>query len=90
MPSAHGEEEILACVTLRAGAALTPQDLVAYLAPRTAHFMVPRYVRILDALPMTETNKVRKADLRAPDILAGAWDREAAGVVLKKERLTSQ
>ena len=51
-----------------------------------AHFMTPRYVRILDELPMTPTNKVRKDDLRAPEVLTGAWDREAAGVVLKKER----
>jgi crotonobetaine/carnitine-CoA ligase len=90
VPSAHGEEEILACVALRAGAALTPEALIAFLAPRTAHFMVPRYVRMLDGLPMTETNKVRKADLRAPDVLAGAWDREAAGLVLKKQRLAGE
>lgn len=89
-PSAHGEEEILACVTLKPGASLAPAELAAWLAPRVAHFMTPRYVRILDELPMTPTNKVRKADLRAPEVLAGAWDREAAGMVLKKERFANR
>jgi crotonobetaine/carnitine-CoA ligase len=88
-PSVHGEEEILACVTLKPGASLEPAALIAYLAPRMAHFMTPRYVRILDDLPMTPTNKVRKADLRSSEVLAGAWDREAAGLVLKKDRFTS-
>jgi crotonobetaine/carnitine-CoA ligase len=88
-PSEHGEEEILACVTLKPGERLDPADLIGFLAPRMAHFMTPRYVRILDALPLTPTNKVQKAELRAPEILAGAWDREAAGLVLKKERFSS-
>jgi crotonobetaine/carnitine-CoA ligase len=88
-PSEHGEDEILACVTLKPGAQLDPADLIAFLTPRMAHFMTPRYVRILDALPLTPTNKVQKAELRAPEILAGAWDREAAGLVVKKQRLSS-
>jgi crotonobetaine/carnitine-CoA ligase len=51
-----------------------------------AHFMVPRYVRVLEALPKTPTNKVQKAELRAAGVTSDTWDREAAGIILKRER----
>jgi crotonobetaine/carnitine-CoA ligase len=86
VPSEHGEEEILVCVVLKPDAQLEPAELIAFLAPRMAHFMTPRYVRFLDALPLTPTNKVLKAELRGAATIAAAWDREAAGLVLKKER----
>jgi crotonobetaine/carnitine-CoA ligase len=45
------------------------------------HYMVPRYLQIIDALPRTPTNKVMKSELRAA---AGeCWDRKAAGVTLR-------
>jgi crotonobetaine/carnitine-CoA ligase len=43
-------------------------------------------VRFLDALPKTPTNKVQKAELRAAGVTADTWDREAAGIILKRER----
>jgi carnitine-CoA ligase len=42
--------------------------------------MVPRYVRIVEALPKTPTAKVEKARLRAEGITSDTWDREAAGM----------
>jgi crotonobetaine/carnitine-CoA ligase len=52
-----------------------------------AHFMVPRYVRIVAALPKTPTNKIQKAELRKEGITADTWDRDTAGIVVKRERL---
>jgi acyl-CoA synthetase (AMP-forming)/AMP-acid ligase II len=46
------------------GAKLSEPELIAFLSPRMAKFMVPRYVEFLDALPKTATGKVRKAQLR--------------------------
>ena len=54
-----------------------------------AHFMVPRYVRIVTSLPKTPTNKIQKAELRKEGITADTWDRDAAGIVVKRERLRS-
>ncbi|MEI9964763.1 MAG: hypothetical protein WDM92_08675 [Caulobacteraceae bacterium] len=51
--------------------------------------MIPRYVRVLDALPKTPTQKVLKHELRAQGVTPDTWDREAAGVVVKRERLGS-
>ena len=39
-----------------------------------------------DHLPRTPTNKVQKHLLRTEGIAGGAWDREAAGIVLDRER----
>lgn len=49
--------------------------------------MIPRYVRVVDELPKTPTAKVKKAELRATGVTADTWDREAAGVVVRGERL---
>ncbi len=86
VPSPHGEEEILICIARKPGAAIEPEALVGFLRERMAHFMVPRYVRFLDALPKTPTNKVQKAELREAGITSDTWDREAAGIILKRER----
>ena len=87
VPSELGEDEVMAVVALRPGQALDPADLLAFLEPRLAHFMIPRYVRIVDALPKTPTEKIEKHRLRADGITADSWDREAAGLRIRRERL---
>ncbi len=79
--SEHGEEEILAIV---AGDVTEPRKLIDYLIPRLPHYMVPRYVRIVGALPKTSTNKIQKYELRDQGITQDTWDREADGIVLKR------
>ncbi len=49
--------------------------------------MVPRYVRIVDELPKTPTQKVQKHTLRSEGVTAGTWDRSAAGIEVKRERI---
>ena len=80
---------MLAVVAPVHGAALDPAELLAFLPPRLAHFMVPRYVRVLPALPKTPTQKVQKNLLRAEGVTADTWDREAAGIRIRRERLRS-
>ena len=86
VPALHGEEDILIAVVPRAGSTVEPEALIDFLRPRMAHFMVPRFIRPVAALPKTPTNKVQKSMLRAEGITDDTWDREAAGIVLKKER----
>ena len=88
MPALEAEDEILAVVALCAGVALEPAQLVAFLGDRIAYFMVPRYIRFVEALPRTPTQKVEKHRLRATGITDDTWDREAAGIRLERERLT--
>ena len=35
-----------------------------FCAGRLAHYKIPRYVRIVEAFPMTVSGKVRKVELR--------------------------
>jgi len=65
VPDEKYGEEILACVILREGArTLTRDELARFCRGRLAHYKVPRYLRLMDAFPMTVSGKVRKVELR--------------------------
>lgn len=81
------EQDVLAVVVAKPEARIDPQDLTRFLADRLPHFMVPRYVRIIAALPKTPTAKVEKHVLRAQGVTPDTWDREEAGVRIKREKL---
>ena len=85
VPSPEGEDEVLVVVAPVAGRSIDPPALLQFLIPRMAHFMVPRFVRVMDDLPKTPTAKVQKHLLR--QITADTWDREAAGIRVRREKL---
>ncbi len=87
VPSEHGEDEVLAVVAPVAGKTVDPVELLGFLLPRMPHFMVPRYVRVLPELPKTPTQKTQKNLLRADGVTPDTWDREAAGIRVRRERL---
>ncbi len=88
VPAEFGEDEVLVVLALKPGESLAPEALIDYLAPRMAHFMVPRYLRFMTELPKTPTTKIQKAALRAQGLTPDTWDREAAGIKLKATRLS--
>jgi crotonobetaine/carnitine-CoA ligase len=81
------EEEVLVVVKPRDGRTVDPRTLTEFLIPKLPYFMVPRYLRVVDQIPKTETNKVRKIVFREQGITADTWDRERAGIRLHRERL---
>lgn len=82
VPSEVGEDEVKTCLV--ATSDFRPEQLIAYLAPLVPRFMIPRFVEIMDALPKTPTEKVRKDALRTAGVNAATWDREREGLVLPK------
>jgi crotonobetaine/carnitine-CoA ligase len=74
VPSRFGEDEIKAVVVPLQGRTLDPAQLHAYLADRMPRFMVPRYVEIVESLPKTPTEKIRKVELRAAGVGQDTWD----------------
>ena len=54
-----------AILVVEEGAAIAPRDVVAHCAARLEEFMVPRLVEFRDALPKTNTGKIRRAALQA-------------------------
>ncbi len=77
VPSELGEDEVLLCAVLRPGAALDAGGLWAHCDAHMARFMVPRYLRFLERLPKTPTERVQKYLLRAAGVTADTLDREA-------------
>lgn len=84
------EDEVMAVVALKDQTSFDPAELIEFLRPRMAHFMIPRYVRVVDALPRTPTAKVEKVKLREQGVTTDTWDRDAAGIVVKREKVGSK
>ncbi|MCZ2825280.1 MULTISPECIES: AMP-binding protein [unclassified Modestobacter] len=79
VPDARFGEELMAWVRLRPGAEpLTAEGLRAFCAGKLAHYKVPRYVKVVDAFPMTVTGKVRKVEMREVSIEDLGLQAEAA------------
>jgi crotonobetaine/carnitine-CoA ligase len=77
VPSEHSEDEIMACVVLRPGQALSAAALLDFLDPRMPYFMVPRYLEFFDQLPKTPTEKIQKQLLRTRGLTPETHDRLA-------------
>ncbi|MGH7020185.1 MAG: AMP-binding protein [Brevundimonas sp.] len=83
-----GEQEVMIAVAPVAGAVIDPKELIEYLLPRMTHFMVPRYVRVELELPKTPTNKIQKVALRAEGVTDQTFDRETAGLQVRRQKLS--
>ena len=88
VPSELGEEDVMVVVAPMAGRTIDAAALLDFLRPRMAHFMIPRYVRVVDELPKTPSSKVMKQALRQQGVTADTWDREQAGIQVKSDRFT--
>ncbi|MBR0727676.1 ATP-dependent acyl-CoA ligase [Bradyrhizobium japonicum] len=84
LPSELGEDEVAAAILLEPGQSLEPVDIVRHCEGQIAYFAIPRYVRILIQMPLTENGKIKKGVLREAGITTDTWDREAAGVRVRR------
>ncbi|MGI5220345.1 AMP-binding protein [Nocardia sp. CA-290969] len=76
VPSELAEDEVMAAVVPHPGAAVDPAELRRFASAHLASFALPRYIDIVTTLPLTETGKVRKNDLRARGVTAQTWSAE--------------
>jgi crotonobetaine/carnitine-CoA ligase len=74
------EDEVMAAVILREGAALAPAELAAFCESRLPRFAIPRFIELVGELPRTENGKVQKYKLRERGVPPGCWDRNAEKV----------
>ncbi|ATQ42413.1 AMP-binding protein [Caulobacter mirabilis] len=65
VPDPKFGEELCAWVKLRAGETATQAEIVDFCRGQIAHYKVPRYVRFVEAFPMTVTGKIQKFEIRA-------------------------
>jgi long-chain acyl-CoA synthetase len=57
-------ESVKAFISLKAGRAAEPDELIAFCRERLAAYKYPRQVEVLDALPKTATGKILRRELR--------------------------
>lgn len=64
VPDEKYGEELCAWIKLADGETAEPQEIAAFCDGQIAHQKVPRYIRFVDAFPMTVTGKVQKFVMR--------------------------
>jgi acyl-CoA synthetase (AMP-forming)/AMP-acid ligase II len=62
-PDARLGERNCMCVVLKPGAALTLEEVVAFLKGRVADYKLPEELVVMNDLPMTPTGKIRRPEL---------------------------
>ena len=84
LPSELGEDEVAVAILPEPGQSLAPVDIIRHCEGRIAYFAIPRYVWILKEMPLTENGKIKKGVLREAGVTADIWDREAAGIKVRR------
>ncbi len=84
VPSDVGEEDVKAVIVLKPGRTASEEDFIHWCEPRLAYFAIPRYIAIRDSLPKTPSERVEKFKLKKEGVTDDCWDREEAGIVLKR------
>jgi carnitine-CoA ligase len=85
VPSPLGEDDVKVWIVGEAGATFTPADVHNFLIAELPYFAVPRYVEIIDELPVNQLNRVQKFKLRERGNET-AWDFEDLGLGIPRDR----
>ncbi len=64
VPDEKYGEEVLAFIILREDASCTEEEMIEYVQNGLSRFKAPRYVRFVDAFPLTASGKIQKFKLR--------------------------
>jgi crotonobetaine/carnitine-CoA ligase len=78
------EDEIKATVVLREDAVLTEEELCRWSIDNLPHFAVPRYYEFRTELVKNPTGRVLKYRLREEGLTPATWDREEAGIIVRR------
>ena len=85
IPSKLGEDDVMVAVVPQPGTQPAPEALMAHCEANMAYFMIPRYVRFVEAFPKTGTERTMKYQLKADGVTPDTWDREAVGYTIKRQ-----
>jgi len=78
------EDEVMAAIVRQPGSALDEVTIVRFCESRMPYFAVPRFLEFVDVLPTTENGKIQKYKLRERGITDRTWDRDAAGITVRR------
>jgi crotonobetaine/carnitine-CoA ligase len=81
VPSDLAEDEIMASVSLVEGRSLREADLIDFLKDDLPKFALPRYVKLVEEFPKTETHRIKKKELEALGVISGTYDASTTSYV---------
>ncbi len=84
VPAKFGEDDVKVFLVVREPEQFNSTEFIEFLARRMPYFMVPRFVELIPRMPKTLSDKVKKYALRDQGNSMNTWDREAAGIEVKK------
>ncbi|MDY6796507.1 MAG: AMP-binding protein [Actinomycetota bacterium] len=76
VPSELAEDDIMVTLVPVEGKEVDPSTLPAFLSDKLAKFAIPRYFRVMEELPKTETHRVIKSELEKAGVAPDAYDAE--------------
>ena len=78
VPSERYGEEVMAWIIAKPGALPSAEDITTFCKGRISTFKIPRYVKFVDAYPMTVTGKIQKFRMREMAVSELGLERAAA------------
>ena len=84
VPSPLTEDEVMIAVVARPGRDIDPAELFRFCVEHIPRFAVPTYLRFVDVLPKTPSQRIQKYKLREEGITADSIDRNAVGVAVPR------
>lgn len=85
VPSELTEDEVMLAVVARSGHSLSAAQVFQHCIEVLPRFAVPRYVRFVDELPKTPSERIKKYLLRGEGVTPDTADREALGLVIPRD-----
>jgi len=80
------EDQIKATIVLQEGANVSEHELCLWSIDRLPYFAVPRYFEFRAELIKNPTGRVLKYKLREEGVTTATWDREAAGIQIRRRK----
>ncbi len=77
VPSELAEDEIMVTLVPIEGRTVDPACMPAFLTDRLAKFAIPRYYRVVDSLPKTETHRVIKKEMEQLGVTEDTYDSQS-------------
>ncbi|MBQ8973563.1 MAG: AMP-binding protein [Clostridia bacterium] len=71
-------EEIMACIILKEGEAMTVQEMKQYVLDHMAKHKVPKYIEFVDSFPMNDAGKIQKYKMREQAVQKLGLQKDAA------------
>jgi len=73
IPSDLAEDDVMVAVQAKEGAEVNPEELYEFVKHKLPKFAWPKYIRLVEQLPKTETHRIVKHILKKEGVTADTW-----------------